>query len=186
MPYFLNTPDEQQAMLQAIGVESLEELFAMVPASLRLNRALHVPPALCELELTAHLTALAGRNTSVEQAACFLAGSYDHFIPAVVDFVASRSEFYTSYTPYQAEVSQGNLQALFEYQTLITQLTGMDVSNSSLYDGGSTAAEAVLMAMHATGRGPRGDGRERPSRVPPGPGDLPGQPGRGIGQRRHA
>ena len=124
-----------------------------VPAELRLGRPLDVPAAMGELELTAHLTALAGRNTSAEQAACFLGGgSYDHFIPAVVDFVASRSEFYTSYTPYQAEVSQGNLQALFEYQTLVTQLTGMDVSNSSLYDGGSAAAEAVLMAMHATRR----------------------------------
>ena len=147
------------------------------------SRPLDLPPAMGELELTAHLTALAGRNTSAEQAACFLGGgSYDHFIPAVVDFVASRSEFYTSYTPYQAEVSQGNLQALFEYQTLITQLTGMDVSNSSLYDGGSAAAEAVLMAMHATRPlGPRGDRRQRPSRIPADPGDLPGQPGRRVG-----
>ena len=148
MPYFLNTSEDQRAMLEAIGAASLEELFAMVPAELRLGRPLNVPPAMGELELTAHMTALAGRNTSGRQAAaCFLGGgSYDHFIPAVVDFVASRSEFYTSYTPYQAEVSQGNLQALFEYQTLVTQLTGMDVSNSSLYDGGSAAAEAVLMA----------------------------------------
>ena len=157
MPYFLNTSDEQQAMLAAIGAASLEDLFAMVPAELRLRRPLCVPSAMCELELTAHLSALAERNTSAAQAACFLGGgSYDHFIPAVVDFVASRSEFYTSYTPYQAEVSQGNLQALFEYQTLLTQLTGMDVSNSSLYDGGSAATEAVLMAMHAT---------QRPTRV---------------------
>jgi glycine dehydrogenase subunit 1 len=156
MPYFPNTPDEQRAMLDAIGAGSIEELFDSVPAELRLGRPLAMPPAMGELELTAHLTALAGRNTSAEQAACFLGGgSYDHFIPAVVDFVAARSEFTTSYTPYQAEVSQGNLQALFEYQTLITQLTGMDVSNSSLYDGGSAAAEAVLMAMHATGRSAR-------------------------------
>ena len=157
MPYFLNTSDEQQAMLEAIGAASLEDLFAMVPGELRLRRPLCVPAAMGEMELTAHLAALAERNTSAAQAACFLGGgSYDHFIPAVVDFVASRSEFYTSYTPYQAEVSQGNLQALFEYQTLLTQLTGMDVSNSSLYDGGSAATEAVLMAMHAT---------QRPARV---------------------
>ena len=112
-----------------------------------------MPPGLGELELTAHLSELAARNTPAAESACFLGGgSYDHFIPAVVDIVAARSEFYTAYTPYQAEASQGSLQAFFEYQTLIAQLTGMDVSNASLYDGGSAAAEAVLMAMHATGR----------------------------------
>ena len=153
MPYFLNTSDEQRAMLEAIGAGSIEELFAMVPAELRLGRPLCVPRAMGELELTRHMTALAGRNASADSAACFLGGgSYDHFIPSVVDFIAARSEFYTSYTPYQAEVAQGNLQAIFEYQTLVTQLTGMDVSNSSLYDGGSATTEAVLMAMHATQR----------------------------------
>jgi len=156
MPYVPNTADDQQAMLDVVGVASLEELFEMVPAELRLDRELDLPAALGELELTSHMARLAARNTSAGQAACFLGGgSYDHFIPAVVDFVAARSEFYTSYTPYQAEASQGNLQALFEYQTLITRLTGMDVSNSSLYDGGSAAAEAVLMAMHATRRSGR-------------------------------
>jgi glycine dehydrogenase subunit 1 len=153
MPYFPNTPGDQRAMLEAIGAESLEELFAMVPAGLRLKRPLDVPAAMGELELTAHLKALAARNEPAGEGGCFLGGgSYDHFIPAVVDFIAARSEFVTSYTPYQPEVSQGNLQALFEYQTLVTQLTGMDVSNSSLYDGGSAAAEAVLMAMHASRR----------------------------------
>jgi len=148
MSYFPNTAEDQRAMLEAVGVASLEELFAMVPAELRLDRPLRLPPALGELELTAQLEALAGRNTPAALAACFLGGGcYDHFIPAVVDFVASRSEFVTSYTPYQPEVSQGNLQAMFEYQTLVTQLTGMDVSNSSLYDGGSAAAEAALMAL---------------------------------------
>jgi glycine dehydrogenase subunit 1 len=153
MPYIPNTPDDQQAMLEAIGAGSLEELFAMVPAELRLGRRLNLPEAMSELALTAHLGELAARNTPAGQTACFLgAGSYDHFIPAVVDFVASRSEFYTAYTPYQPEASQGTLQVLFEYQTLITQLTGMEVANASLYDAGSAAAEAVLMALAITRR----------------------------------
>ena len=153
MPYILNTPEDQQAMLAAIGVESIDALFEMVPAELRLGRPLNLPPALTELELTSHLTALARQNVPSGERVCFLGGgSYDHFIPAVVDALASRGEFYTSYTPYQAEASQGNLQASFEYQTLITRLTGMDVSNASLYDGGSAAAEAVFMCLAAGGR----------------------------------
>ena len=153
MPYLPNTTDDQRTMLEAIGAASLDELFAMVPADLRLDRPLDLPPAMGELELSRYMGELASRNTSATEATCFLGGgSYDHFIPAVVDFVSSRSEFYTSYTPYQAEAAQGNLQAMFEYQTLITQLTGMDVSNASLYDAGSAAAEAVMMAVHATRR----------------------------------
>jgi glycine dehydrogenase subunit 1 len=153
MPYIATTPDEQRTMLDAIGVSSMEELFDAVPAELRLNRPLAIPPALTELELSSHMAELAAKNQSAGQKVCFLgAGSYDHFVPAIVDAIASRSEFYTSYTPYQPEASQGNLQVFFEYQTLISQLTGMDVSNASLYDGGSAAAEAVLMALSATGR----------------------------------
>jgi len=153
MSYLLNTPQDQQAMLEAIGVASIDELFAMIPPELRLRGELRLPPALGEMELTDHMNRLAARNLATCCTACFLGGgSYDHFVPALVDFVAGRSEFYTAYTPYQAEASQGSLQAMFEYQTLITQLTGMDVSNASLYDGGSAAAEAVLMAVNATGR----------------------------------
>jgi glycine dehydrogenase subunit 1 len=153
MPYLLNNADDRAAMLKTIGAESIEELFSMVPPELRLGRALDVPPALGELGLTSHLSDLAARNDPAGAGVCFLGGgSYDHFIPAAVDFIASRSEFVTSYTPYQPEVSQGNLQAMFEYQTLITQLTGMDYSNSSLYDGGSAVAEGVLMAMSVTRR----------------------------------
>jgi glycine dehydrogenase subunit 1 len=153
MPYLFNTPEDQRAMLEAIGVGSIEELFEMVPAELRLHRPLDLPPALTELELTARLSELANKNVSTDQRVCFLGGgSYDHFIPAAVDMLASRGEYYTSYTPYQPEASQGNLQAFFEYQTLICRLTGMDVSNASLYDGGSAAAEAVFMSMSATGR----------------------------------
>jgi glycine dehydrogenase subunit 1 len=153
MPYFPNTDADRRAMLESIGAGSINELFSMIPAELRMTRGLCVPPGMGELELTAHLAELAGRNTSAAESVCFLGGgSYDHFIPAVVDMVAARSEFYTAYTPYQAEASQGSLQAFFEYQTLIAELTGMDVSNASMYDGGSAAAEAVLMAMHTTGR----------------------------------
>ena len=153
MPYFLNTPDDQQAMLEAIGARSLDELSEMVPPELRLSRDLQLPPAMTEMELTAHMGQLAGQNVAAGEGACFLGGGcYDHFVPAVVDYVAGRGEFYTSYTPYQAEASQGNLQAFFEYQTLICQLTGMDVSNASLYDGASSAAEAVLMCLSLTKR----------------------------------
>ncbi|MEZ6112087.1 MAG: aminomethyl-transferring glycine dehydrogenase subunit GcvPA [Pirellulaceae bacterium] len=151
--YSFNTPDDQRAMFDAIGIDSIEQLFDAIPAELRLDRELRIPPALGELELTQHVAALAKRNASPASRVCFLgAGAYDHFVPAVVDAIASRGEFYTSYTPYQPEVSQGNLQAMFEYQTLICQLTGLDVSNASLYDGGSAATEAVLMAMSVTGR----------------------------------
>ncbi|MCC7085229.1 MAG: aminomethyl-transferring glycine dehydrogenase subunit GcvPA [Pirellulales bacterium] len=153
MPYILNTPADQKAMLEAIGVGLIDDLFAQIPSELRLNRPLNLPPALTELELTAHMERLAAQNAACGEKVCFLGGgSYDHFVPAVVDDVAGRGEFYTSYTPYQAEVSQGNLQVFFEYQTMITQLTGMDVSNASLYDGGSAATEAVLMCMSASNK----------------------------------
>jgi glycine dehydrogenase subunit 1 len=153
MPYTFNTPEDVHTMLAAIGAGSIDELFSQIPPSMRLNRPLNVPPAMSELELTQHLQMLAARNTGDRPKVCFLGGgSYDHFIPAVVDTLAGRGEFYTSYTPYQPEVSQGNLQAMFEYQTMICELTGMDVSNASLYDGGSAAAEAVLLAMSATKR----------------------------------
>ncbi len=135
-------------MLETIGVASVNDLFTTIPLPFQLNRALDVPPALTEMELQQHISELARRNASADDAVCFLGGgSYDHFIPSVVDVVASRSEFYTAYTPYQAEASQGSLQAFFEYQTLIAQLTGLDVSNASLYEGGSAVAESVLMAI---------------------------------------
>jgi glycine dehydrogenase subunit 1 len=153
MSYVLNTPDDQQAMLKQIGVGSIADLFANIPPALRLNRPLNVPPPLGEMELTQHVQALAARNRPADDTVCFLGGgSYDHFIPAVVDTVSGRGEFYTAYTPYQAEASQGSLQAFFEFQTLICQLTGLDVANASLYEGGSAVAEAVLMAMAVTGR----------------------------------
>jgi glycine dehydrogenase subunit 1 len=152
MPYIYNTPEDRQEMLQAIGAQSIDDLFAPIPEELQLKRPLDLPPAMSELELDQHLRQLAAMNQHAGQLVCFLGGgSYDHFVPAVCDAIGSRSEFYTSYTPYQAEASQGNLQAMFEYQSLITRLTGMDVANSSLYDGASATAEAVLMALHAGG-----------------------------------
>src|ERR1700682_509436 len=153
MSYVLNTTDDQRAMLAQIGVASLDDLFQQVPAAVRLKRPLAIPPALSEIELTQHMQKLASQNQVDGDAVCFLGGgSYDHFIPSVVDAVAGRSEYYTAYTPYQAEASQGSLQAFFEYQTLICQLTGMDIANASLYEGGSSVAEAVLMALNITGR----------------------------------
>jgi len=147
--YILNTPEDQRAMLDKIGVKSVEDLFRQVPGAVRLGRPLDVPRALSEMELTQHVQALAAANQSADRTVCFLGGgSYDHFIPAVVDAVAGRSEYYTAYTPYQAEASQGSLQAFFEFQTLVCQLTGLDVANASLYEGGSAVAEAVIMAMN--------------------------------------
>jgi glycine dehydrogenase subunit 1 len=153
MAYIANTPEDVRAMLGAIGLDSLEQLFDMIPPEYRLERPLAVPEALTEMELTAQVRALVGRNAGADVRPCFLGGgSYDHFIPAVVDGLAARGEFYTAYTPYQPEASQGTLQATFEYQTLVTQLTGLDVSNASLYDGGSAVAEAILMALGVTRR----------------------------------
>jgi len=153
MPFTYNTPQDVQDMLAAIGAESIEQLYDMVPDELRLKRPLDLPAAQGEMELEQTLREIAAKNRHAGDTVSFLGGgSYDHFIPAVVDAIGSRGEFYTSYTPYQAEVAQGNLQAMFEYQTLIARLTGLDVSNNSLYDGASAAAEAVLMAIAATRR----------------------------------
>ncbi len=151
--YTLNTPEDVAAMLARIGVPSVESLFANIPAELRFGRMLDIPPAMTEIELTRHMQALANKNQSASDAVCFLGGgAYDHFIPTVVDVIAGRSENYTAYTPYQAEASQGTLQAIYEYQTMMAQLTGMDVANASLYEGGSAVAEAVLMAANITER----------------------------------
>ena len=153
MSYLFTTSDEQQQMLQRIGVDSLQTLLDQVPKKLQLERPLNLPPALTELELERHLRELASRNAGASSRLCFMGGgAYDHYIPSVVDEVTSRGEFYTAYTPYQAEASQGTLQAFFEFQSLIAELSGLDVANASLYDGGSGVAEAVLMAMRCTGR----------------------------------
>ena len=153
MSYVLNTPEDQKAMLAAIGVASVEDLFANIPSALRLGRPLDIPPAMSEMELQAHVARLLAKNEAAGDAVCFLGGgAYDHFIPSVVDAIAGRSEFYTAYTPYQAEASQGTLQAIFEYQSLMCALTGLEVANASLYEGGSSVVEAALMALGITKR----------------------------------
>src|SRR2546429_3596946 len=140
-------------MLETIGVDSIDELFEQIPVGVRLGRALELEPALSEPELVAHLNELASRNIDTGREVSFLgAGIYDHYVPAVVDAVLARGEFLTAYTPYQPEMSQGVLQAIFEYQTAICELTGMDVSNASGYDGTTVAADACYIAKHATGR----------------------------------
>ena len=147
------TERDEREMLAAIGVESVEGLFRDVPAGVRFDRALDVLPALSEQEVVAHLEDLAARNVHTGRELSFLgAGVYDHYVPAIVDAVLQRGELLTAYTPYQPEMSQGVLQAIFEYQTAICELTGMDVSNASGYDGTTVAADACYVAKHATGR----------------------------------
>lgn len=151
--YLPHTAADRQAMLAAIGVGMISDLFADVPENLRLGRPLALPPALSEPELIRQLQALAKANTNLDDAVCFLGGgAYDHFIPSVVDHIIRRSEFYTAYTQYQPEIAQGYLQALWEFQSMICEITGMAVANASLYDGGTAVAEAAMMACGASGR----------------------------------
>jgi glycine dehydrogenase subunit 1 len=151
--YIPNTDSDVREMLQAIGVKDLEDLFQAIPKPYRLKELLKLPPPLSEVDLLRHLRSFQSPVFSDKPWTLFLgAGAYPHFIPAVVPALVSRSEFCTAYTPYQPEISQGTLQAIFEYQTLICQLTGMEVSNASMYDGASSLAEAVLMAQRITKR----------------------------------
>ncbi|HEX2345277.1 MAG TPA: aminomethyl-transferring glycine dehydrogenase subunit GcvPA [Gaiellaceae bacterium] len=153
MSYLSLTDADRDEMLAAIGVASVEALFEQIPPGVRFGRELDVPRALPELELVAHLSELAKRNVHTGVELSFLgAGIYDHYVPAVVDVLLSRGEFLTAYTPYQPEMSQGVLQAIFEYQTVICELTGMDVSNASGYDGCTVAADACFVAKHTSGR----------------------------------
>jgi glycine cleavage system P protein (glycine dehydrogenase) subunit 1 len=153
LSYLALTAADRDAMLETIGVESLEDLFADLPEGVRFHRPLDLAPALTEQELTAYFEQLASHNEHNGSQVCFLgAGLYDHYVPAVVDAVLQRGELLTAYTPYQPELSQGVLQSIFEYQTAICELTGMDVSNASGYDGTTVAADACYIAKHATGR----------------------------------
>ena len=154
MRYTQFTDDQVTQMLDTIGAKSIDALFAPVPASLRLDKPLAIPEGISELELLRDLGAMASQNKDCEQQVCFLGGgAYDHFIPTVVDAMSSgQSEFLTAYTPYQAEASQGILQLFYEFQTMVCELTGMEVANASLYEFASAAAEAVLMATGITKR----------------------------------
>jgi glycine dehydrogenase subunit 1 len=152
-PYLSLTDADRDAMLDAVGVSSVDELFQDIPEGLRFERELDLEPALSEPELLDHLAELAGRNVHTGSELSFLgAGIYDHYVPAIVDAMLARGEFLTAYTPYQPEMSQGVLQAIFEYQTVVCELTGMDVSNASSYDGTTVAADACYIAKHVTGR----------------------------------
>ncbi len=152
MPYIPHTDEDRRAMLETIGVGSIEDLFVEIPADLRIS-GLNVPPALGEYELYAHLKELSERNVDLSRTVCFLgAGIYDRFIPSSVGTIISRGEFLTSYTPYQPEASQGYLQTIYEFQTMVAELFDMDLANASMYDGGTAMAEAAIMAHGINGR----------------------------------
>lgn len=151
--YIGNTNNDQEQMLKEMGYDSIESLFKSVPQSVKLKTNLDIPEAVSEMELVKQMKLLANKNGNLDDYTCFLgAGAYDHYIPAVIDHLISRQEFYTAYTPYQPEISQGTLQAIFEYQTLISELTGLPVANASLYDGATALTEAAIMACEATKR----------------------------------
>jgi glycine dehydrogenase subunit 1 len=154
MSFVPNTEQNRKDMLKKIGVKDFPELIRTIPDSIRLKRELKLPPPLSEMELVRLLGQMADRNKDASRMICFLGGgAYDHFIPAMVDHIISRSEYYTAYTPYQAEMSQGTLQTIYEFQSQICELTGMDVANASMYDGATAVAEAALLAHAHTGRG---------------------------------
>jgi glycine dehydrogenase subunit 1 len=151
--YLSNTSDEQRAMLDTIGVRTVEDLLARIPAKARLARSLDLPAAAAEMDLVREMRFLSAMNADADRYACFLGGgAYDHFVPSVINHMILRGEFFTAYTPYQPEASQGTLRTIYEYQTMMAELTGMDVANASIYDGASSLAEAALMAANVTGR----------------------------------
>jgi glycine dehydrogenase subunit 1 len=151
--YIANTPAEQRAMLETVGAGSIEDLLVHIPPKARLARPLALPAALAETDLVRHMRDLAGQDADADAYACFQGGgAYDHWTPSVINHMVLRGEFFTAYTPYQPEASQGTLRTIYEYQTMIAELTGMDVANASIYDGASSLAEAALMAHAATER----------------------------------
>lgn len=152
-PYIPNTSLEKEQMLNSMGLTTIDDLFRDIPQEIKLKRDLNINESMSELEVERHMKELSGKNLNIDDVVCFLgAGAYDHYIPSVIKHITSRSEFSTAYTPYQPEISQGTLQVIFEYQTMISNLTGMDVANASVYDGATAAAEAAMMAMENTKR----------------------------------
>ncbi|HAS73217.1 MAG TPA: aminomethyl-transferring glycine dehydrogenase subunit GcvPA [Clostridiales bacterium UBA8960] len=146
-PYIPNTEQDEKEMLEVLGIDSIDRLFDDIPAAIKLGRRLDLGSPLSETEVSKKIKSIANKNTSTEELVCFRgAGAYDHSVPSIVKHLISRSEFYTAYTPYQPEISQGTLQAVFEYQTMIANLTGLEVSNASMYDGASATAEAAMLA----------------------------------------
>src|SRR5436853_400347 len=152
MRYIPNSPEERAEMLAGLGLSSSHELFRSIPENVRLSRPLKVTEALAESEVIAAMEVIGARNTGATKSSFLGAGVYSHYSPTIVDHLIQRSEFFTSYTPYQPEISQGTLQYIFEFQTLVCQLTGMEVANASMYDGSTAMAEAYLMAERVTKR----------------------------------
>src|SRR5438445_861016 len=151
MRYLPKSPADREVMLREIGVKNIDELFSHIPAEYRLRRDLKIPTPRSEAEIVDYFRARAAENAA--GFATFLgAGAYNHYRPVIIDSLISRGEFFTAYTPYQAEISQGTLQAIFEFQTMICELTGMEVANASLYDGSTGIAEGVMMAVRVSGR----------------------------------
>lgn len=151
--YIGNTNDDRELMLKETGYDSIDSLFKVIPDSVKLKEGLKLPLALSEMELVKNIKELSNKNLNIDDYACFLgAGAYDHYIPSVIDQLISRQEFYTAYTPYQPEISQGTLQVIFEYQTMISEMTGLPVVNASMYDGATAMTEAAIMACESTKR----------------------------------
>ena len=152
MRYIPNSPEEREEMLRSIGLSSAAELFRTIPDDVKLDRPLNITEPLSEPEVIGSLEKMSAANTAANKPSFLGAGVYSHYSPTIVDHLIQRSEFFTSYTPYQPEISQGTLQYIFEFQTLICQLTGMEVANASMYDGSTSTAEAYLMARRVTRR----------------------------------
>ncbi|MEG0774970.1 aminomethyl-transferring glycine dehydrogenase subunit GcvPA [Clostridium sp.] len=152
-PYFSLTGEDEKDMLTSINLNTMEDLFSDIPEDLRLSKPLNLGNPMSELEVASHISNVSAKNRNIEDLTCFLgAGAYDHYIPSIIKHITSRSEFYTAYTPYQPEISQGTLQVIFEYQSMIAELTGMAVANASMYDGATACAEAAILATDSTRR----------------------------------